>query len=317
MKSMNNRWISLALCSALAGVVLSGCTAAVVGGAAAGGGLVMADRRSPQTQYADQAIELQADSRVSEALNKQGHYNVISYYRKVLLTGEVATAEDRQKAQAAVAGVPEVVGVVNELAVMPDSALSQRSSDTYVTSKVKTNLLNANGVPANSIKVVTERGTVYLMGRLTRRETELATEVARTTSGVERVVRVVDFISEQAALHPNDPYGTNATAAPVSSSGVTVPDASAVQSQATSAATNAATNAANNAANSAVNTANGSVSNASSTANSAISNANSSVNNTVNNAVNNAVVTSPVTQPTIVQQPAAQPIQVQTLPPVQ
>jgi osmotically-inducible protein OsmY len=168
---------------------------------------------------ADQTIELRADSRVSEALAQRGHVSVVSFYRKVLLTGEVPTADDRQRAQAAVAGVPEVAGVVNELAVMPDSTLGQRSNDTYLTSKVKAGLLNANGVPGNSIKVVTERGTVYLMGRLTQRETELATEVARTTGGVERVVRVVDFISEQAALHPSDPSGTNASAAPVSTVG--------------------------------------------------------------------------------------------------
>lgn len=238
MKWMDHRWTKLSLCLAMAGVVLTGCAAAVVGGAAAGGGLVATSRRSPQTQYADQAIELQAGSRVSDALKGNGHINVISYYRKVLLTGEVPTAEDRQKAQAAAAGTPEVVGVVNELAVMPDSAFSQRSSDTYVTSKVKTNLLEANGVPANSIKVVTERGTVYLMGRLTRRETDLATEVARTTSGVERVVRVVDFISEQAALHPNDPTGTSAATPTVSSANLPTSGVAATGTDAAAAAAN-------------------------------------------------------------------------------
>lgn len=216
MNPKHNRLTALALLLALAGATLGGCAVAVVGGAAAVGGMVATDRRSPQTQVADQTIELRADARVSEALSKRGHVSVVSFYRKVLLTGEVPTAEDRQRAQAAVAAVPEVAGVVNELAVMPDSTLGQRSNDTYLTSKVKTNLLNANGVPANSIKVVTERGTVYLMGRLTQRETELATEVARTTSGVERVVRVVDFISEQAALHPTDPTGSSPAPAPVS-----------------------------------------------------------------------------------------------------
>ena len=234
MKPMQSRLLLAGVLVALAGG-LAGCAAAVVGGAAAAGGVVAVDRRSPQTQYDDQAIELRADSRISEALNKRGHINVISYYRKVLLTGEVPTSEDRQRAQAAAAGVADVVGVVNELAVQPDSTLTQRSSDTYVTSKVKTNLLNANGVPANSIKVVTERSTVYLMGRLTRRETDLATEVTRTTSGVDRVVRVVDFISEQAALHPTDPQGTSPPTTPVSSATVISPGA-AVVAPATSAA---------------------------------------------------------------------------------
>ena len=110
-----------------------------------------------------------------------------------------------------------MAGVVNELAVMADSTLAQRSNDTLITGKIKSSLLNTNGVPANSIKVVTERGTTYLMGRLTHRETDLATEVARTTGGVQRVVRVVDFISEQAALHPNDASGVTPAPAPVTS----------------------------------------------------------------------------------------------------
>ena len=163
---------------------------------AAVGGMVATDRRSPQTQVADQTIELRADLRVSEALAQRGHVSVVSFYRKVLLTGEVPTADDRQRAQAAVAGVPEVAGVVNELAVMPDSTLGQRSNDTYLTSKVKAGLLNANGVPGNSIKVVTERGTVYLMGRVTEREATRAADVARGQSGVGKVVKVFEVISE-------------------------------------------------------------------------------------------------------------------------
>ena len=271
MKQISNRLALSGLMLALVCGGLAGCAAAVVGGAAAaGGGMVATDRRSPQTQGDDQTIELRAASRVSDAISKRGNVSVVSFYRKVLLTGEVPTADDRQRAEAAAASVPEVMGVVNELAVMPDSTFGQRANDTLTTSKVKTNLLNANGVPGNSIKVVTERGTVYLMGRLTRRESDLATEVARTTPGVQRVVRVVDFISEQAALHPTDPTGTSAAPVPVSSVGATTPGSTAV-APATSAA--------------------GGV------------------------AAGDGVVTHPVTQPTIVQ-PAQQPIQVQTLPPV-
>ena len=204
MTPQQKRLASLGLLLALTGTTLGGCAVAVVGGAAAVGGMVATDRRSPQTQVADQTIELRADSRVSEALAQRGHVSVVSFYRKVLLTGEVPTADDRQRAQAAVAGVPEVAGVVNELAVMPDSTLGQRSNDTYLTSKVKAGLLNANGVPGNSIKVVTERGTVYLMGRVTEREANRAAEVARSTSGVGRVVKVFEIISEAelAALQP-------------------------------------------------------------------------------------------------------------------
>ena len=256
---------------AVAATVLTGCAAAVVGGAAAAGGMVATDRRSSATQLADQAIELRASSAIHDALgDKRGHVSVTSYYRKVLVTGEVATQEARQRAGAAVAATPDVASVINELAVMPESSLKQRSEDTLVTGRVKAKLIDANGVPSNSIKVVTERGTVYLMGRLTRRESDLATEVARTTGGVQRVVRVVDFISEQAALHPTDPTGTSAAPVPVSSVGATTPGSTAV-APATSAA--------------------GGV------------------------AAGDGVVTHPVTQPTIVQ-PAQQPIQVQTLPPV-
>lgn len=203
---------------AVVAATLGGCAAAVVGGAAVAGGVVANDRRSPNTQVADQTIELQASSRVNDALGeRRGHISITSYYRKVLLTGEVATAEDRQRAFAAVSGTANVAGVIDELAVMPVSSLSQRSNDTYLTGRVKTRLLDTNGVPGNSIKVVTERGTTYLMGRLTQREADLATEVARTTPGVQRVVRVIDFISEQAALHPADATGTTPAPAPVSS----------------------------------------------------------------------------------------------------
>ncbi|HMN20956.1 MAG TPA: BON domain-containing protein [Ottowia sp.] len=217
MTSVLNRWTAI-LGLAVAAASLGGCAAAVVGGAAVAGGVVATDRRSPNTQVADQTIELRASSRVNDALGeRRGHINITSYYRKVLLTGEVATTEDRQRAYAAVAGTPDVVGVIDELAVLPESSLSQRANDTYLTGRVKAGLLDANGVPANSIKVLTERGTTYLMGRLTPREADLATEVARTTPGVQRVVRVIDFISEQAALHPSDPTGSTPAPAPVSS----------------------------------------------------------------------------------------------------
>ena len=219
---------------ALAAAVLAGCAAAVVGGAAAAGGVVATDRRSSATQLADQGIELRASSRVNDALgDKRGHVNITSYYRKVLVSGEVATPDERQRAGAAVAGTPDVASVINELAVMPDSSLKQRSEDTLITGRVKAKLIDANGVPSNSIKVVTERGTVYLMGRLTEREEALATEVARTTPGVQRVVRIIDRISEQAALHPNDASGQTPAPAPVttlpSSGAATPPAAPAVE----------------------------------------------------------------------------------------
>lgn len=208
----------LALSGAMALTSLHGCAAVAVGGAAAAGGLIATNRRDVNTQALDQRIELEASRRVHDAIGDTGRVKIVSYYRKVLLTGEVPTQAVLEQVATIVSGTPDVQSVVNALAVMPNASLSQRSSDTTVTARVKANLLNTNGVPANSIKVLTVRGQTYLMGRLTQRETALATEVARTTDGVQRVVRVIDQISEQEALHPNDSSGQN-KAAPVSSAG--------------------------------------------------------------------------------------------------
>ena len=179
---------------------LAGCVpAALVGGAVGAGALLMtADRRSGETQEADRTIEAAAGDAVVRALPGRGHVNITSYYRKVLITGEVPSAQDSQLVAAQVRAVPGVAGVVNELAVMPESSTLQRSNDGLITSKVRTRLMNQNGVPAGSIRVTTERGTTYLMGRLTATETALATEVARQTDGVQRVVRVIDLSADPA-----------------------------------------------------------------------------------------------------------------------
>lgn len=207
---------SLALCAVVATSALSGCAVALVGGAAAATGLVATDRRSADTQLDDKIIDGTTADEIRKVLgDKGGHVTATSYYRKVLLTGEVPNEETRQRIVAAVQKTRDVAGVVDQLAVMPDATLQQRADDSAITARVKANLINTTGVPSNSIKVVTERGTTYLMGRLTKRETELATEAARTTTGVQRVVRVIDYISDQAALHPND--AGNSSAAPISS----------------------------------------------------------------------------------------------------
>lgn len=189
----------IALLAAAAAALLTGCAAAVVGGAAASSALIITNRRSPGTQVSDQTIELRTASRAREILGDDGRVNIISYYRKVLLTGEVPTEEVRQRLQAAVAETPEVVGVVNELAVMAPTSINSRSQDSLLTGRVKANLVNTRGVPSNSIKVVTARGSTYLMGRLTQQEADLATEAARTTNGVQRVVRIIDIISTEEA----------------------------------------------------------------------------------------------------------------------
>ena len=212
---------------------LAGCVpAALVGGAVGAGALLMtADRRSGETQEADRTIEAAAGDAVVRALPGRGHVNITSYYRKVLITGEVPSAQDSQLVAAQVRAVPGVAGVVNELAVMPESSTLQRSNNGLITSKVRTRLMNQNGVPAGSIRVTTERGTTYLMGRLTATETALATEVARQTDGVQRVVRVIDLIAD-----PAGGSSVTTSAAPVADpavSGTAAPTLPAAGDQAT------------------------------------------------------------------------------------
>ncbi len=201
-----------ALLAALVGAGLSACVPlAIVGGAAGAGTLMLAaERRSSETQVADRTIEEEGRQSVVNALAGRGHVNITSYYRKALLTGEVPTEQDRQLVQSIVARTPGVQGVVNELAVMPNSGPGQRSNDAYLSGLVKARLIDANGAPANSVRVVTERGTTYLMGRLTAHEAEIVTQVARQTNGVQRVVRVIDLIAEPGDTAPAAASATTA-----------------------------------------------------------------------------------------------------------
>ena len=174
---------------------LSACVPLAVGGAVVGT-LVVIDRRTSGTQLEDEGIEFRASNRTKEVMGDKGHINVTSYNRQVLLTGEVPTAKDRELVEKAVAGVDNVRSVVNELAVMPNSTLTQRSNDTLITGKVKASFVDAKDISLNAFKIVTERNTVFLMGRVTPREVARATEIARGVGGVEKVVRVFEIISE-------------------------------------------------------------------------------------------------------------------------
>jgi osmotically-inducible protein OsmY len=174
---------------------LSGCFPLMVGGAVTGA-MVASDRRTSGTVVEDNAIQLKASNRIDDALGERVHINTTSYNRQLLLTGEVPSEQDKQLAEKVVSGVENLRGVVNELAVLGNATLTQRSSDTLVTSRVKANLIDAKDLFANAFKVTTERGTVYLMGRVTQREANRATEVVSGTSGVQRVVRILDIISE-------------------------------------------------------------------------------------------------------------------------
>ena len=209
--SIKESWLRTGLLAAALGLSVSACVpVALVGGAVAGGTLLMsADRRSSETQTADSTIESAAQEAIVKLLPGRGHVNVNSYYRKVLITGEVPTAQDKQTVEAAVRALPGVQSVVSDLAVMPDSTAIQRSNDGLITSKVRARFVGTNGIPAGSIKIFTERGNTYLMGRLTADEAARATDLAAQTDGVQRVVRVIDLVSD-AALYG----GTNSTASP-------------------------------------------------------------------------------------------------------
>lgn len=209
--STKQRWLRTGLWAAALGLSVSACVpVALVGGAVAGGTLLMsADRRSSETQTADSTIESAAHEAIVKLLPGRGHVNVNSYYRKVLITGEVPTAQDKQTVEAAVRALPGVQSVVSDLAVMPESTAIQRSNDGLITSKVRARFVGTNGIPAGSIKIFTERGSTYLMGRLTADEAARATDLAAQTDGVQRVVRVIDLVSD-AALYG----GTNSTASP-------------------------------------------------------------------------------------------------------
>lgn len=186
--------------SALAVVTLTlglgACAPLVVGGVATGV-IVAVDRRTSGAQLEDEGIELRAANRLREALGERGHVNVTSYNRQVLLTGEVPTADDKLKVEQTLAKVDNVRSVLNELAVMPNTSLSQRSSDVLVTGRIKASVVDAQDLSTHAFKVLTERGTVYLMGRVTEREAKRVTDIARTVQGSKRVVRAFEIISEE------------------------------------------------------------------------------------------------------------------------
>ena len=175
---------------------LQGCIA-LLGAGAVAGGLSLNDRRTGGTQIEDQSIELKSGGRLREAVGDKGHINVTSYNRIVLLSGEVATDADKAAAEKAVRDIEGVTNVVNELEVGPNSTISTRSSDTVITTRVKSALIDAKDVQASAIKVVTDRGNVYLMGRVTEREAARASEVARAQPSVLKVVRVFEILTEE------------------------------------------------------------------------------------------------------------------------
>jgi osmotically-inducible protein OsmY len=176
---------------------LGGCAALVVGGVMAGTVMVATDRRTSGAQLNDEGIEIRASNRLKEKFGERGNFSVTSFNGRVLLTGEVAGNSDKLAAEQLVFQVENVKSVINELTIATStSTLKDRSNDTLITSRVKSGLIEAKDLPSNAFKVVTERSVVYLMGRVTQREAERGTEIARSVSGVVKVVRSFELITE-------------------------------------------------------------------------------------------------------------------------
>ena len=179
----------------VAAVQLSACAPLVVGGMV-GGAMVASDRRSPGIQLEDEGIEQRSATAIRENFGSKEHVNITSYNRQVLITGEVSTDTVRRQIESLIGRVENVRAVVNELVIGPASSTGDRANDVVLVAKVKASMVDTEDVFANVFKVVGERGTVYLMGRVTQREAKRATDVVRGVSGVKRVVRVFEYITE-------------------------------------------------------------------------------------------------------------------------
>ena len=187
---------NLVLATVLGASLLSACAPLVVGGAVMTG-VVAVDRRTAGAQVEDQAIELKVANAINKEMGERVRLSVTSYNRRVLLTGEIRNEADRARATQIAQSQDNVRDVVNDLAIGAPSSLSQRTKDTVITGQVKAAFVDAKDLQASAVKVVTERGHVYLMGRVTAREAQRATDISRGIGGVVKVVRVFEEISEQ------------------------------------------------------------------------------------------------------------------------
>lgn len=206
------------LLTLLVGAGLSACAPLLMGGAVMTG-MTAADRRTAGSQLEDERIESRGGARLRENLGDRVHINITSYNRQVLLSGEVPTEQDKQLAEQVVSRIENVRSITNELAVLGQSTLTQRSSDSLVTGRVKSNLIDARDISASAFKVVTERGVVFLLGRVTAREADRATDLARRTNGVQKVVRLFEIITEEDLLEMQSQPTTSGGPSSPSSSG--------------------------------------------------------------------------------------------------
>lgn len=214
MKNTRNKLLTLLVLT----LGLSACAPVMVGGMV-GGAMVASDRRTTGIQMEDEGIEQRSASARRENFGDKEHVNFTSYNRQVLMTGEVSSNQVRQQVEQLISRVENVRSVVNELAIGPASSIGDRASDVVLVAKVKAAMVDSEDVFANVFKVVAERGTVYLMGRVTQREAQRATDVVRGVSGVKRVVRVFEYITEDElkAMQPKRTAEAPTQATPVTS----------------------------------------------------------------------------------------------------
>lgn len=217
MKPGVSRFSLVLWLSVMAGAGLGACAPLLVGGAVVTG-ISAADRRTAGSQIEDERIETRGSARLRENLGERVHISITSYNRQVLLTGEVPNEQDKQLAEQVVSRIENVRAIFNELAIAGHSTLTQRSSDALVTGRIKANLIDARDLNSSAFKIVTERGVVFLLGRVTAREADRATDIARRTNGVQKVVRLVEIITEEDLLEIQSPSSPS-RAAPAAAGG--------------------------------------------------------------------------------------------------
>jgi len=202
---------------------LAGCGALVVGGAAAGTAMVATDRRTAGEQVEDQAIEMKIGSEVRRQFASQAdqiRVTASSYAGRVLLVGDVPSQSIKDSVGKIAQSTEKVVHVDNELRVGDYTPLSVRSNDTWLSTKVRTNLINAQDVPSRTIVVTTERGVVYLQGKVTATEGDKAAKVASEVGGINKVVKLFEIVSRESVLNPQSPAPVESkNAAPAADSG--------------------------------------------------------------------------------------------------
>jgi osmotically-inducible protein OsmY len=192
-----SRMAALALTLSLA-PLLQGCFPLVAAGAGTAA-MVAIDRRQPEIVLGDQRIETTAATRIGDRFKDQVHINVTSFNSVVLITGEAPTEQLKSEIEQLIREIPQVKSVVNEIQISAPTSYASRSNDTYLTGKVKAGFVSNDKFSPNDVKVVTEAGVVYLMGLVTRKEADDATEAARGTGGVRKVVRVFEYIAKAPA----------------------------------------------------------------------------------------------------------------------